>query len=260
MSSQEENEDKEKRGPLGRFIDKSEDAVEHVANPEGGERHRHHRQRRHEDERTQITINVNVDCCTPCPGPGKGQGPVKPGGRPTHQTGTSDGTVDGGLAAPGAIVGIPQRPPDVWPGSRSKLFPCPFLFIRATAGDTGARPVVGTFWESPDILIAPGVAPDVAPPIPPNLGGVAQANAENTVYAHVWNLGQSPATQALVEFYWFNPTLGFANGEQNYIGYTHVDLGARSGAGSHKLVMCPKSWKATYENGGHECLVMRISQ
>jgi hypothetical protein len=148
----------------------------------------------------------------------------------------------------------------VWPGPRSSLYTCPFLFIRATAGDTGIRPVVGTFWESPDVLIAPGVAPAAAPPLPANLGGVAQANADNTVYAHVWNLGQAPVFQALVEFYWFNPALGFKEGNQNLIGISFVDLGPRGGAGSHKVVKCPTSWRARFENGGHECLVVRISE
>jgi hypothetical protein len=136
----------------------------------------------------------------------------------------------------------------------------PFLFIRATVGDTAARPVVGTFWESPDILILPGVVPSAAPPLPPDLGGVAQANADNTLYAHVWNLGQAPAHGALVEFYWFNPSLGFSSSDAHLIGATWVDLGQRGGPGSHKLVKCPFSWIATYENGGHECLVVRISQ
>src|SRR5205814_8712830 len=178
-----------------------EDAVEHVVDPDARER-RSHQQRRYEDERTQITINVNVVCCPPSSSPGT------PTGRPTHQTGTSDGSVSGGLGAPGGVIKIPGRPGNVWPGSRTQLY-LPFLFIRATAGDTAARPVVGTFWESPDILILPGVPPSAAPPLPPNLGGVAQANADNTLYAHVWNLGQAPAHGALVEFYWFNPSLGF---------------------------------------------------
>jgi hypothetical protein len=181
-------------------------------------------------------------------------------GRHTNQTGTSDDTVEDGLGAPGAFEKIKQRPSSVWPGPRTKLVTCPILFIRANAGDLSGRPIVGPFWESPDILVAPGVAPDAASLIPANLGGFARANADNTVYAHVWNLGQAPAIQALVEFYWFNACLGFKDGDQNLIGFTHVDLGPRGGVGSHLLVKCPNSWKATYVNGGHECLVVRVSQ
>lgn len=74
------------------------------------------------------------------------------------------------------------------------------------------------------------------------------------------NLGQAPAFGALVEFYWFNPSLGFQSSDANLIGSTYVDLGARSGPNSHKLVKCPFSWVARYENGGHECILVRISQ
>jgi hypothetical protein len=256
-----EKDKKEKRGTLGQWVDKVEDAVEGILDPATRARQPVRHQQRHEDERTQITINVNVECCPPGSSPGTGGGtkPGTRGGRPTHQTGTSDGSVNGGLGAPGGILKIPQRSGNRWPGPRTKLY-LPFLFIRATVGDTAARPLAGAFWESPDILILPGVAPSSAPGIPPDLGGVAEANAENTLYAHVWNLGQAPANGTLVEFYWFNPSLGFDSSDAHLIGFTFVDLGPRGGAGSHRLVKCPNSWVATYENGRHECLVVRVSQ
>jgi hypothetical protein len=246
--------------PLGRFIDRIEDKIENVVEnvvgePEQPERGSRRRRYVHEDERTQITINVNVECCPPG-GPGGRGGPP---GRPTHQTGTSDGSIDNGLGAPGGVLGIPQRPPNVWPGPRSKLT-LPFLFIRARAGDTAIRPISGVFWESPDILILAGVKPQDAPPIPPVLGGVAQAGSDNTVYAHVWNLGQLTACDVMVEFYWFNPTLGFREGEQNLIGVQWLpQLNGRGQQGSHRVVKCPVSWRAQYLNGGHECLVVRVS-
>jgi hypothetical protein len=211
-----------------------------------------------ECEQTQITVNVNVQC--PAPGAPGATG-TSPGvaQRPTHRSGTSDGSIDAGLGARGGVTAIPQRPPSVWPGPRTKLY-LPFLFVRATVGDTAARPIAGVFWESPDIFVLPGVKPQDAPPLPPNLGGTAQASADNTVYAHVWNLGQAPAYGAFVEFYWFDPALGFKEGEQHLIGFDWVDLGPRGGFGSHKVVKCPVSWPAQYVNGGHECLVVRISQ
>lgn len=207
-----------------------------------------------------VTVNVHLQCCPAGtrPGPGSPGGGGQPG-RPTHSTGSSDGSLDGGLTGPGSIIQIPQRPPHVWPGPRGSLAICPYLLIRANAGDTGARPLNGVFWESPDILILPGVAPNLAPPLPPALAGVAKAGQDNTVYAHVWNLGQGASVQALVEFYWFNPTMGFSEGQQNLIGFTHVNLGPRTSASCHQLVKCPESWKASFVNGGHECLVVRIS-
>ena len=213
----------------------------------------------HKDEKPNVTVNVKVDCCCSClSSGGSGPGTINPGGRPTHQTGTSDGSMDGGLGATGGVVTIPTRPGNTWPGTRTELF-LPFLFIRTRLGDTGARPVVGAFWESPDILIAPNIGPASAPARPPDLGSTAKANVENTIYAHVWNLGQAPAHGAIVEFYWFNPTLGFNGEAANFIGKTFVDLGGRGSPGSHKLIKCPFSWIPKFLNGGHECLVVRIS-
>src|SRR5690349_1116647 len=114
-----EKNEKEERNPFERLIDKAEDAVESVFDPDArAPRHSSH-QRRYEDERTQITINVNVACCPPSTSPGTGTG--APSGRPTHQTGTSDGSVGGGLGAPGGVIKIPGRPGNVWPGPRSQL-------------------------------------------------------------------------------------------------------------------------------------------
>ena len=113
-------------------------------------------------------------------GPGRGRhGGGGPGGhgrnpnRPTRVTGTSRGRLpsDAGLT-PDDIRGT--HPADSWAGQRQDLF-LPYLFHRANAGDTGARPVIGPFWESPDIHIAPGIAPADAPPVPPELGSVAVA-------------------------------------------------------------------------------------
>ena len=50
---------------------------------------------------------------------------------------------------------------------------------------------------------------------------------DNTLYAHVWNLGQAPCADTLVEFYWFNPCLGFSRSAANLVGVAYVDLGNR---------------------------------
>ncbi len=149
-----------------------------------------------------------------------------------------------------------HHPTNSWAGQRKDLY-LPYLFMRANAGDTGTRPVVGPFWESPDVLIMAGVAPADAPPVPPALGQTALAGAPNTIYAHVWNFGQSSAPQTVVEFYWCDPSLGIGAQSAHLIGQTVVALGYRGSGWSHALVKCPEAWTPTFLNGGHECLLVR---
>ena len=144
-----------------------------------------------------------------------------------------------------------------WPGSAADLY-LPFLFIRANAGDLGARPVVGPFWESPDILLLAGVDPAVAPPVPPELGQTALAGRPNTLYAHVWNFGLAQAPNVVVEFYWCDPALGIGAAGAHLIGDTVVALGARGSGRSHAVVKCPTPGYPTFVNGGHECLLVRV--
>lgn len=136
----------------------------------------------------------------------------------------------------------------------------PYVMIRSCAGDKGARPLpTGTpFWESPDIWTATG-SPSVTPDIPDNQGGTVIVGQQNTVYAHVWNLGRAPIAGARVEWYWFNPTLGIDGAHANLIGVAGVELSPRGFPGCHKLVKCPQPWIPVLENGGHECIVVRVS-
>jgi hypothetical protein len=133
----------------------------------------------------------------------------------------------------------------------------PYLLIRAFTGDNGNRPFNAPFWESPDIWTAPG-DPSVSPDIPASHGGTLTAGVPNTVYAHVWNLGRAPIAGARVEFYWFNPSLAIDGANANLIGMTRVDLAPRSSSACHKLVKCPVAWVPVMENGGHECLIVRL--
>jgi hypothetical protein len=151
----------------------------------------------------------------------------------------------------------------------------PYLFLRAASGDRGARPYSGVFWESPDIFVAAQQDASNAPLFPPSGAGVATASAPNTLYAHVWNLGKAPAYRVRVEFYWFNPTLGITRSDAHLIGAAWLDLAnrftvypdwqERTGPdgntyvtrGCHAIVRCPQTWVASFENGGHECLVVR---
>jgi hypothetical protein len=134
----------------------------------------------------------------------------------------------------------------------------PYLVVRANGGDRGARPLNVPFWESPDIFVVPNLDAASAPAIPPSHGGLAQAGVPNTLWAHVWNLGNSGVANARVEFYWFDPTLGFNAAAANLIGVTHVDLGDRTSGRAHTIVKCPTTWVPTYLNGGHECLMVRF--
>jgi hypothetical protein len=147
--------------------------------------------------------------------------------------------------------------------------------MRAKAGDRGNRRIVGEFWESPDIYVAPNLEASIAPLRPPTVGGVAQASAPNTLYAHVWNTGKAPAYRVRVEFYWFDPSLGISRSDSNFLGAASVDLGNRYShladwtvmhrpygsflsKGCHAIVKCPETWTPTFLNGGHECLVVRV--
>ena len=133
----------------------------------------------------------------------------------------------------------------------------PFLLVRSFTGDNGSRPFNACFWESPDIWTAVG-DPATTPAIPPTHGGVLPVGQPNTVYAHVWNLGRAPVTGAVVSFYWFDPSLAIDGAHAHLIGQTRVDLGPRNSPQCHKLVKCPKPWVPVMENGGHECLIVRI--
>jgi hypothetical protein len=144
-----------------------------------------------------------------------------------------------------------------WPGTRADLF-LPFLFLRANPGDLGARPVVGPFWESPDIMLLADTDPAVAPSVPPDLGQTALAGKPTTLYAHVWNFGIAQAPNVVVEFYWCDPALGISASSSHLIGVTVVALGARGSGQSHAVVKCPVAWFPTFVNGGHECLLVRI--
>src|SRR6202035_4388404 len=133
---------------------------------------------------------THKQCCDGCCGHehtgDKGTGtagglPTRPGAgitlgwknpnRPARHYGTSTGVIPGGELDP---CDFSTPPWNSWPGTRGDLF-LPFLFLRAHAGDLGARPVVGPFWESPDILLLADVDPAVAPAVPPDLGQTAQA-------------------------------------------------------------------------------------
>lgn len=190
---------------------------------------------------------------------------------------------DGGrppLSSPGELPWFRTKITDLGKG-HPKFGPrkdesLPFLLVRAGSGDRGGRPYESVFWESPDIFVVPNQEPSSAPLMPTGTAGVAQAGRPNTLYAHVWNLGRAAAYRVRVEFYWFNPSLGFSRSAANLIGTTHIDLADRFTSsstwtemrteyghwlsrGCHAVVRCPVTWVPAYVNSGHECLVVRAS-
>jgi hypothetical protein len=181
--------------------------------------------------------------------PPRPQRPGRPAGTETGRLNDPTPLTKGDLEKP--------LPPGVWVGPRKDMF-LPCLFMRANPGDLGIRPVVGPFWESPDIFILAGVTPAHAPPKPPTLGQTAIANKPNTIYAHVWNFGNAKASEVIVEFYWCDPSLGINPGSVHLIAQTEIALGAKGSGWSHKLVKCPEAWTPTFLNGGHECLLVRV--
>ena len=200
-------------------------------------------------------------CCGEPGKPNRPDDPKAPGWEPGDKPPKDplDGLTDEGDiidAVNGAIIdtvrgGGGPKGPRMGPRKNEYL---PYLLIRANAGDRGDRPLTVPFWESPDIAVMPMNA-STAPDAPPAPGNIAQAGAQNTLWAHVWNLGWAPVYNARVEFYWFNPSLGFNAASANLIGVTYVDLGSRTSGRAHRYVKCPESWTPTYLNGGHECLM-----
>ena len=199
------------------------------------------------------------DPCPPCPGnngPGQGSGTGPNPKRPGRPQGGDTGRSQDPTPVTSTDINSPN-PPGVWIGPRKDLY-LPYLFIRANAGDTGKRPVVGPFWESPDIFLLAGVDPSLAPNIPPQLGQIANAGEPNTIYAHVWNFGNCAASEVVVEFYWCDPSLGINAQSTHLIAQTVIALGAKGSGRAHALVKCPKAWIPTFLNGGHECLLVRV--
>jgi hypothetical protein len=191
--------------------------------------------------------------------------PTKPGWKPGDQPASDPlaGAVDADdklrrlrTAVMEAAVGAGMPGRGVKFGPRKNEF-LPFLVIRSNPGDHGDRPYQGAWWESPDIFVQPDQEASTASAVPPTLGGSAIAGRPNTLWAHVWNLGRSPAFNVRVEFYWFDPTTGFNADGAHLIGATYVDLGARDSTTAHTIVKCPNSWRAQFVDGGHECLLVR---
>lgn len=100
------------------------------------------------------------------------------------------------------------------------------------------------WYFSPAIWVVPGSDPN-GPPGPPVAGQTA------FVWARVENLGDEPASEVRVDFYWANPALQVLRSNANPIGSAYVDV---PGGGAQE-VLCLVPWLPVVVNGGHECLV-----
>ncbi|HEY0378147.1 MAG TPA: hypothetical protein VGC87_14610 [Pyrinomonadaceae bacterium] len=134
----------------------------------------------------------------------------------------------------------------------------PYLLIRAVPGDHGVRPLSVPFWESPDIIIVPGVVSaydGVSATLSPQVG------VPHTIFVHVWNLGRLLAVGVKLRVYWVNPSLSLDDPAHppNLIGSMYFDLPDRQNPDCHKLLRLPATWTPVMENGGHECLLAKVT-
>jgi hypothetical protein len=124
-------------------------------------------------------------------------------------------------------------------------------------GDHGVRPLTVPFWESPDVIVVPGVH-DTYDGVSATL--TPQAGVEHTIFVHVWNLGRLPTVGVKLRVYWANPSFSFNDPTHppQFIGGRYVDLDDRTQPGCHRLVRIPTPWVPTFENNGHECLLAKL--
>ncbi len=133
----------------------------------------------------------------------------------------------------------------------------PYLLIRAVPGDHGVRPLAVPFWESPDIIVVPGIVSaydGVSATLSPQVG------VPHTIFVHVWNLGRLPAVGVKLRVYWVNPSLDLNDPAHppNLIGSMYFDLEDRQNPDCHKLLRLPAPWTPVMENNGHECLLAKV--
>jgi len=101
------------------------------------------------------------------------------------------------------------------------------------------------WYASSDIWVVPGSDPG-------GVQGSPVAGKTNWVWARVWNDGDAPIFNALVNFYWANPATGVTRTNATLISTEFVSVPGKS----YKEIYCPKSWVPTMVNNGHECLVV----
>jgi hypothetical protein len=104
------------------------------------------------------------------------------------------------------------------------------------------------WYLSPDIWVvddpsSPSQADQVNSPI---------AGRDYFLVAKVRNTGTTPVSDATVNFYWANPSIGVTRTTAHPIGTSNVTLGSSN---DEQEVLCLTPWRPEFENGGHECLI-----
>lgn len=100
------------------------------------------------------------------------------------------------------------------------------------------------WYMSPDIWVVPGTDPE-GPPGTPIVGVPA------FLWARVRNRGSTLAQNAIVRFYWADPSVGFDRNTANPIGTSFVTLGP----GQVGETLCLQPWIPEFVNDGHECVL-----
>lgn len=100
------------------------------------------------------------------------------------------------------------------------------------------------WYESPDVWAVPGGEPEGPP-------GQLIAGQRAFVWARVRNRGSTGVTDALVRYYWADPSSAIRRDTAHRVGTSAVALGP----GESKDVLCLTPWTPTGANGGHLCLI-----
>lgn len=101
------------------------------------------------------------------------------------------------------------------------------------------------WYASTDIWVVPGNNPNNIPSTP-------QAAKNNWVWARVWNDGLAPVFNAVVNFYWSDPSTAITRATATLIGTEYISLQPKS----HASIYCQTPWVPKVVNNGHECLIV----
>jgi hypothetical protein len=101
------------------------------------------------------------------------------------------------------------------------------------------------WYASSDIWVVPGPSPNGVP-------GPPRSGKANWVWTRVWNYGEAPIFNAVVNFYWADPSTGVRRSNAIPLGSEFVSVPAKS----YKEIYCSTPWTPALVNIGHECLVV----